>query len=138
MKNNTRRKELACGETREEAIANFCLIHEVIPWSNFTEVYDVEQDEVTGLWQVFRKRQDRTVKHPIKRESRTDFAHYHRKLVLIIEPGEMLSMRLKGQTSKRNLSIMWDDLYRILADLHAKAVIAARREARKAKKKGKK
>lgn len=138
MKDNTRRKELACGETRESAQIAFVAEYGDMPMEEFHVLYDVEQDEVTRMWQVFRKRQDRTVKHPIKRESRTDFAHYHRKLILIIEPGEILSMRLKGQTSKRNLSIMWDDLYRILADRHAKAVIAQRKAARKAKQKGKK
>lgn len=137
--NNLRRKELACGETRDIALDNYGLSLGLITTEgiDFPDV-EIVQDERTKMWQVFRKRQDRTVKHPVKRESRTDFGHYHRKLLLILEPGELITMRLKGQTSKRNLSITWDDLFIYLNQCAARAAIAARKAARKEKVKNRK
>jgi len=95
-------------------------------------------DPYTQLHSVFRRSQDRTVSKVISRESRHNFRHYKRKLVVMLEPSETIGIKLKG--TRKITRINFDDLYcyllrcEALAEGRRKQVErAARRKARRAK-----
>jgi hypothetical protein len=55
----------------------------------------------------------------VKRRARAPFAHYRRRIVVILEPGDVLGMRLEGSrvTYKAPLS----EVFRVIASWHAAA-----------------
>ena len=61
----------------------------------------------------------------IRRRSREAFAHYRKRIVVSLEPGDVLGMRLERAPLA--------SVFRTLADWHARAEARARKEARKLK-----
>jgi hypothetical protein len=68
---------------------------------------------------------------PIRRRSRDSFAHYRKRIIISLEPGDVLGMRLERTrtTYRANLAAV----FRLLADWHAQAETRRKREARKAR-----
>jgi hypothetical protein len=66
---------------------------------------------------------------PVRRRSREPFAHYRRRLIVSLEPGDLLAMRL--ERTRTTLRAPLAAIYRTLADWHARAEIRRKREERK-------
>lgn len=64
----------------------------------------------------------------VSRRTRAAFAHYRRRIIVSLEPGDVLGMRLE-RTRTTFLAPM-ADIYRVMAGWHAEA---KRREKRKGK-----
>jgi hypothetical protein len=121
------RKELSVGTNEAEAIASF-------------SDYDPARHEclrcsVTGLWQVFRRRVavDRGIGKPVTRETRGDFRHYRRKIVVSLMPGDVLKFRLKG--CKSSVVVPIEKVYAAALQWQAFAEMNAKRIERAAKRK---
>jgi hypothetical protein len=74
-----------------------------------------------------------TIEKPTRRKTRHPFAHYGRKIVVSLEPTDILAMRLERTRTTYRASL--DDVFRILAQWHANTERkrkAAERKARKA------
>ena len=67
----------------------------------------------------------------LKRRTRTPFAHYKRRIVVILEPGDVLAVRLEGTRTTYRADI--DSVFRQMAHWHALAEIRRKREERKGK-----
>lgn len=67
----------------------------------------------------------------IRRRSSTPFAHYHKRIVVSLEPGDVLGMRLERTRTTYRAPLA--NVFRTLADWHARAEARAKREARKLK-----
>ena len=67
----------------------------------------------------------------IRRRSSTTFAHYHKRIVVSLEPGDVLGMRLERTRTTYRAPLA--SVFRTLADWHARAEARAKREARKLK-----
>lgn len=95
--------------------------------------HEVVHDDQTGLFQVFRKRRDRTVKKSIRREGTEPYSYGKdaKPIVLIVHPREMLETRLKGR--RKGHSISWHDLHTYLVRRDALAAIAQKKRERKAR-----
>lgn len=68
---------------------------------------------------------------PIKRRSRLPFAHYRKRIVIMLHPGDKIAMRLE-----KTRTWYWaelDDLFRVLAQWHAARERQRKREERKAR-----
>jgi hypothetical protein len=65
------------------------------------------------------------------RRSRSTFAHYRRRIVIILEPGDLLAMRL--ERSRTTYRAPFDKVFRQLADWYAQAESRRKREERKAR-----
>lgn len=74
------------------------------------------------------------ITRPLKRRTREPFAHYRRRIVVMLEPGDVLAMRLEGTRTTYSAPI--ESVFRQLAHWHA---LRARREKaeRRKKKSGK-
>lgn len=70
------------------------------------------------------------LKHPVKRRTRFPFAHYRKRIVVILEPGDCVAMRL--ERTRRLYRAPISSVYRQLVEWH---VAAVRREKRLARKK---
>jgi len=68
----------------------------------------------------------------VKRRTRHPFAHYRRRIVVILEPGDILAMRLERTRTPYRAPIA--AVYRQLVEWR---VLATRREKQKARKKRK-
>ena len=55
----------------------------------------------------------------IKRRTRSQFAHYRRRIVVQLEPGDLIAMRLEGTRTYYRAHL--DDVFRQLAQWHAAA-----------------
>lgn len=123
------RRELACGPTRDEAIAAF-------------PGYDEERHECTqtggaGLWQVFNRKRapiNRTITRAISRETSELFGLDQIPLVVTLLPNDRIQFRLKGKKKKTVASIKWLWNRAQVAD-GFKAAQDAQREKQKAKRK---
>src|SRR5258706_10681768 len=70
------------------------------------------------------------LKNPVKRRTRFPFAHYRKRIVVILEPGDLLAMRLEKTRKLFRAPIA--AVYRQLVEWH---VAAMRREKKLARKK---
>ena len=68
---------------------------------------------------------------PVRRRCRDPFAHYRKRLVVSLEPGDVLAMRL--ERTRTTLRAPLAAVYRTLADWHARAEIRRKRETRQTK-----
>ena len=69
---------------------------------------------------------------PVRRRSRYQFAHYRKRIVVSLEPGDVLAMRLERTRTNYRATIA--AVFRTLADWHARAETRRKREERKARK----
>jgi hypothetical protein len=67
----------------------------------------------------------------IRRRSRQQFAHYHKRIVISLEPGDIIGMRLERTRTTYRAPLA--SVFRTLADWHARAEARAKKEARKLK-----
>ena len=67
----------------------------------------------------------------IRRRSRDPFAHYRKRIVVSLEPGDVIGMRLERTRTTYRAPLA--NVFRTLADWHARAEARAKREARKLK-----
>ena len=67
----------------------------------------------------------------IRRRSRDQFAHYRKRIVVSLEPGDVIGMRLERTRTTYRAPLA--SVFRTLADWHARAEARAKREARKLK-----
>lgn len=66
---------------------------------------------------------------PVRRRSREPFAHYRKRIVVSLEPGDVIAMRL--ERTRTTFRAPLAAIYRTLADWHARAEIRRKREERK-------
>jgi hypothetical protein len=69
------------------------------------------------------------LKKPIHRRTEREFAHYKKRIVVSLEPGDVLAMRLEGE--RTTFRAFLADVYRVLAGWHADRAVAKRRETRR-------
>lgn len=125
------RKELSAGATREDAI-------ERCPGFD-PEKHELVKCDVTHLWQVFHIRKPRfdpTIRKPIFRITRANFRHYKRPVVVGIEPGDIITFRLKGTRKKYAAPV--EKLLSVVLGWEAFAAMNAKRAAKAAKRKARK
>ena len=67
----------------------------------------------------------------IRRRSCDQFAHYRKRIVISLEPGDVIGMRLERTRTTYRAPLA--SVFRTLADWHARAEARAKREARKLK-----
>ena len=68
------------------------------------------------------------ITRPVKRRARMPFGHYKKRIVIILEPGDLLAMRL--EKSRTTYRAEMDDVFRQLAHWHALAEARRKREER--------
>jgi len=68
------------------------------------------------------------ITRPVKRRARRPFWHYNKRIVIILEPGDVLAMRL--EKSRTTYRAELDDVFRQLAHWHALAEVRRKREER--------
>ncbi len=66
---------------------------------------------------------------PVARRSRAPFGHYRRRIVTILEPGDVLAMRLERSRTTYRASLA--SVFRQLAEWHALSERQRKREERK-------
>ena len=66
---------------------------------------------------------------PVRRRCREHFAHYRKRIVVSLEPGDVLAMRLERTRTTYRATL--DDVFRQLAHWHADAECARKRSERK-------
>jgi hypothetical protein len=132
------RKEYAVGGTPSEATQAFDELHgyKFGKWCKGGNVgFEVVRDDATGLYQIFRerRRRDRTVKRPIRRDGThpVGTGKNNRPLVLILLPGEQMVLKLKG--CRIGYQVAWEDVYHWRARVEAQAVINERNRAKSEK-----
>jgi hypothetical protein len=69
---------------------------------------------------------------PVRRRSRDQFAHYRKRIVVSLEPGDVLAMRLERTRTTYRATIA--TVFRTLAEWHARAEARRKREERKTRK----
>lgn len=62
----------------------------------------------------------------IHRRTARTFAHYDKRIVVSLEPGDVLAMRLEGERTTFRAPLA--NVYRVLAGWHADEAVARRRE----------
>jgi hypothetical protein len=67
----------------------------------------------------------------IRRRSRAAFAHYRKRIVVSLEPGDVIGMRLERTRTTYRAPLA--AVFRTLADWHARAEARRKREERKAR-----
>ena len=72
------------------------------------------------------------IEHPISRVGRRCLMHYRKPIVISLEPGDVVAVRLLRTPARRAYRIALEDLYVSLAKVHA---MAARRERQNRKNK---
>jgi len=71
------------------------------------------------------------LERPVKRRSRSSFAHYRKRMVVMLHPGDKIAMRLE-----KTRTWYWaelDDVFRMLAQWHGIRERRRKREERKAR-----
>ena len=68
---------------------------------------------------------------PVRRRCREEFSHYRKRIVVALEPGDLLAMRLERTRTTYRATLA--AVFRTLADWHARAEARRKREARKAR-----
>jgi hypothetical protein len=68
---------------------------------------------------------------PIHRRTRQPFAHYRKRIIVTLDPGDLLSMRLERTRTRYRAPIA--EIFRQLAHWHALAEAKRKREERKAR-----
>ncbi len=68
---------------------------------------------------------------PIHRRTKDPFMHYRRRIVVSLEPGDVLSVRLEGTRTRYTAEIA--DVFRQLCTWHATAERRRKAEERKAR-----
>ncbi len=68
---------------------------------------------------------------PVRRRTRFPFAHYRRRIVIILEPGDILAMRLERTRTLYRAPIA--SVYRQLVEWHVSALRREKQVARKKK-----
>jgi hypothetical protein len=68
---------------------------------------------------------------PYKRKTRQTFAHYNRRIVVILKPTDVIEMRLEGTRTAYAADI--HNVFKMLARWHAVSEAKRKREARKSK-----
>lgn len=71
---------------------------------------------------------------PVTRRTRATFAHYRKRIVVRLEPGDILAVRLERARTTYRASLA--DVFRQLAEWHALAEARRKREARSARRPG--
>ncbi len=66
---------------------------------------------------------------PVRRRSRLPFAHYRKRIVVILEPGDCIAMRL--ERTRRVYRAPIQALYRLLVEWHVAATLQEKRRALK-------
>jgi hypothetical protein len=66
---------------------------------------------------------------PVRRRSRLPFGHYRKRIVVILEPGDCVAMRLERSRMLYRAPI--STLYRLLVEWHVAAVLREKQRARK-------
>ncbi len=66
---------------------------------------------------------------PVRRRCRDTFAHYRKRIVVSLEPGDVLAMRLERTRTTYRATVA--AVFRTLADWHAQAEARRKREERK-------
>ena len=74
------------------------------------------------------------LRKPIHRRTAAPFAHYRKRIVVTLEPGDVLTMRLERTRTRYQAPLA--DVFRQLAQWHAAAATRRKREERKARKAG--
>ena len=67
----------------------------------------------------------------VRRRCREPFAHYRKRIVVALEPGDVIAMRLERTRTTYRATVA--AVFRTLADWHARAEARRKREERKAK-----
>ena len=70
----------------------------------------------------------------VRRRTRFPFAHYRRRIIVILEPGDILAMRLERTRTPYRAPIA--AVYRQLVEWHVFAISREKQKARKARKAG--
>ena len=70
----------------------------------------------------------------VRRRTRFPFAHYRRRIVIILEPGDVLAMRLERTRTLYRAPIA--SVYRQLVEWHVNAIRREKQMARKKKRHG--
>lgn len=68
---------------------------------------------------------------PVRRRTRDPFAHYRKRLVVSLEPGDVLAMRLERTRTTYRAPLA--AVFRTLAEWHARAEVRRRKEERAAR-----
>jgi hypothetical protein len=71
---------------------------------------------------------------PVRRRSRTSFAHYRRRIVVTLEPGDVLAMRLERTRTTYRAPLT--NVFRQLVEWHVAAARRKKREVRRRRKRG--
>jgi hypothetical protein len=69
------------------------------------------------------------ITRPLKRRTRSAFAHYRRRIVVMLEPGDVLAMRLEGTRTTYAAPI--ESVFRQLAAWHAARLRREKAEQKK-------
>ncbi len=70
-----------------------------------------------------------SLEKPVRRRSRALFGHYRRRIVVILEPGDILAMRL--ERTRKTYRAPLQNVFRQLAEWHAVAEALRKKEERK-------
>jgi hypothetical protein len=73
------------------------------------------------------------LRKPISRRAVHEFAHYKRRIVVELLPGDVIAMRLERTPRTHAYSGRIEDIFRVLAQWYAIAERARKREARRRK-----
>ncbi len=71
------------------------------------------------------------ITRPLKRRTTAAFGHYRKRIVVLLEPGDLLAMRLEKTRTTYRAPL--EDVFRQLAHWHGLAEARRKREERKAK-----
>ena len=74
------------------------------------------------------------LRKPIHRRTAEPFAHYRKRIVVTLEPGDVLTMRLERTRTRYQAPLA--DVFRLLAQWHAAAAARRKREERKVRRDG--
>lgn len=136
MSDNTRRKELACGETHDYAKWSFLNHNTHISEEEFDAHYDVAQDEQTKMWQVFEKIKRQRKPYRTVRVHDENVPHRCKKdIVVEVWPNGVLTFREQGRRSSSALATTAGEIYADLMMRAARRAILEKRKAKKLKKK---
>jgi hypothetical protein len=70
----------------------------------------------------------------VRRRTRFPFGHYRRRIIVILEPGDVLAMRLERTRTLYRAPIA--SIYRQLVEWHVNAIRREKQKARKQKRRG--
>lgn len=109
---------------------------ECLNWEEYDEAkHQIVYDQQTGFHSVFMQSAKKTVERPVSRETRDNYLHYHRKIVITLEKDDHVSLRLKG--CQRRVKIATADLYTFLLQCEARTALAERQRVNREKRRAK-